>query len=84
VNAPDYAQDTNSQTVIAHATKAEHAENYADLNSWRGQEPMLSKDCQGCQCQKFCEKRFQLVKVGEFVYCYTGDRHLVDSEAYPK
>jgi hypothetical protein len=39
---------------------------------------MLSKCCQGCEQQRLCKTRFQLVRVGEFVYCETGDRRLVD------
>ena len=40
---------------------------------------LLSKCCGGCP-GKFvdCGRRFQLVEKGEFVYCPTGERHLVD------
>ena len=39
---------------------------------------MLSRDCDGCQLIHQCAMRFQLVKVGECVYCGNGERHLVD------
>jgi hypothetical protein len=39
---------------------------------------MLSLDCQGCSQRHQCAIRFQLVRVGECVYCENGERHLVD------
>jgi hypothetical protein len=39
---------------------------------------MLSRDCDGCSQFRQCNRRFFLVKKDEFVYCPSGDRHLVD------
>ena len=42
---------------------------------------VLSRDCDGCERQKACSKRFKLVtrEVGSKVYCPNGEVHLVDS-----
>lgn len=42
---------------------------------------MLSRDCDGCMGRIIfgCERRYHLVKVGEKVYCPSGEAHLVDS-----
>ncbi len=42
---------------------------------------MLSRDCDGCPSKQIggCSKRFRTVRIGEFVYCPNGDKHLVDS-----
>lgn len=42
---------------------------------------MLSLDCDGCILQNQCRHRFWNVKKGEFVYCPSGERHLVDSHS---
>jgi hypothetical protein len=39
---------------------------------------MLSKCCEGCGQMWDYKKRFAQVGKGEFVYCPTGDRYLVD------
>ncbi len=40
---------------------------------------MLSKDCDGCECQPDCKRRFAQAKVGDKVYCPDGTAHLIDS-----
>jgi hypothetical protein len=39
---------------------------------------MLSRDCDGCELQEPCSKRYQMVQRGEKVYCPDGTAHLVD------
>lgn len=41
---------------------------------------MLSKSCEGCPIRFLgsCETRYKNVKVGQFVYCPSGEKHLVD------
>jgi len=40
---------------------------------------MLSKDCDGCEGQHQCKRRFEKAKVGDKVYCPDGTVHLIDS-----
>ncbi len=40
---------------------------------------LISRDCDGCEMQKTCIKRFSKVSLGEKVYCPDGARHLVDN-----
>jgi hypothetical protein len=48
------------------------------LRSLRGEEDLISRDCDGCSLQQTCLRRFQKVGLGEKVYCPDGTAHLVD------
>jgi hypothetical protein len=39
---------------------------------------LISRDCDGCEQQKTCIKRYGRVVEGEKVYCPDGTAHLVD------
>jgi hypothetical protein len=41
---------------------------------------MLSRDCDGCERQPECKRRFAQVSLGEKVFCPDGTAHLVDSK----
>jgi hypothetical protein len=41
---------------------------------------MLSRDCDGCERQAECKRRFAQVSLGAKVFCPDGTAHLVDSK----
>ena len=43
------------------------------------QEKVISRDCDGCEQQKPCIRRYSKVSEGEKVYCPDGTAHLVDN-----
>ena len=75
--APVNTGRTANTTRRAHATKTR--KNIAVNLEKRKLKTLLSKNCDGCY-RKFidCQRRFQSVAKGEYVYCPDGQRHLVD------
>jgi hypothetical protein len=50
----------------------------AAIESPKGGEYMLSRDCDGCTQMQVCRERYKQVAKDEKVYCPDGTAHLVD------
>ena len=73
---------TTTQTVLnAHTKVLIIVALTENMKKKRRHIKMLSRDCDNC-FRKYidCGKRFFSVQIGEFVYCPSGERHLVDGE----